>query len=129
MKQRSYSLISGIQESLEAALDDLCYAIYCLAYLYELCPDGEYITNYTFDDSVITDSETERVRDQTEVAQGLMMKWEYRVKWYGEDEVTAKRMLEQEKDLTDEQLLGFNEEPEMNGDEGASQGEKTMGKQ
>lgn len=129
MKQRSYSLISGIQESLEAALDGLCYAIYCLAYLYELCPDGEYITNYTFDDSVITDSEIERVRDQTEVAQGLMMKWEYRVKWYGEDEVTAKRMLEQEKDLTDEQLLGFNEEPEMNGDEGASQGEKTMGKQ
>ena len=107
----------------------MCYAIYCLAYLYELCPDGEYITNYTFDDSVITDSEIERVRDQTEVAQGLMMKWEYRVKWYGEDEVTAKRMLEQEKDLTDDQLLGFNKEPEMNGDEGASQGEKAMGKQ
>jgi len=28
-----------------------------------------------------------------EVRMGLMQKWEYRVKWYGEDEETAKKVI------------------------------------
>lgn len=43
-----------------------------------------------FDDSIIEDKAAERTRDLSEVAQGLMEKWEFRVKWYGEDEATAK---------------------------------------
>jgi A118 family predicted phage portal protein len=47
----------------------------------------------TFDDSVMEDTEAQRQRDLREVAAGLMQPWEYRAKWYGEDEDTAKTMV------------------------------------
>lgn len=47
-----------------------------------------------FDDSYIIDKESERLRDMQEISAGIMQKWEYRVKWYGEDEKTAKTMTE-----------------------------------
>ena len=45
-----------------------------------------------FDDSIIEDSDTQRATDRQDVRDGLMAKWEYRVRWYGEDEATAKAM-------------------------------------
>lgn len=57
----------------------------------------------SFDDSVIADSETARATDRQDVRDGLMAKWEYRVKWYGEDKATAMRSaasLEAEPGLT-----------------------------
>lgn len=45
-----------------------------------------------FDDSYVIDKESERLRDMQEVNAGIMQKWEYRQKWYGEDEKTAKSM-------------------------------------
>ena len=41
-------------------------------------------------DSILTDEETERKQDMADVAAGFMHHWEYRMKWYGEDEETAK---------------------------------------
>lgn len=43
-----------------------------------------------FDDSVMTDTQTEKAADMAEVSAGIMAPWEFRVKWYGEDEATAK---------------------------------------
>lgn len=43
-----------------------------------------------FDDSIIEDKGTERQNDRSDVAMGAMPLWEYRMKWYGEDEDTAK---------------------------------------
>ena len=43
-----------------------------------------------FDDSIITDTAAEKAQDMAEVAAGLMGAWEYRRKWYGEDEKTAR---------------------------------------
>ena len=43
-----------------------------------------------FDDSIITDTTVEKRQDMDEAAAGLMEPWEYRAKWYGEDEQTAK---------------------------------------
>ena len=108
MKQRSYATISDIQKALERALNELAYSMYCLAVLYELCPDGDYVTTYVWDDSIIVDAETERVRDQQEVAQGLMLPYEYRMKWYGEDEETAKKMTGYKEPQSDDDILGFN---------------------
>ena len=48
-----------------------------------------------FDDSIIVDEETERARDLADVAAGLMAKYEYRMKWYNEDEATARRKVEE----------------------------------
>ena len=39
----------------------------------------------------IQDTEAEKERDMKEVAAGLMQAWEYRMRWYGEDERIARR--------------------------------------
>lgn len=53
-----------------------------------------------FDDSYIIDKESERLRDQQEVRDGLMQRWEYRVKWYGESEEEAKAAVQGESALS-----------------------------
>ena len=55
-------------------------------------PDTKIAIN--FDDSYIIDKESERQRDLQEIRDGIMQPWEYRVKWYGEDEATAKQMIQ-----------------------------------
>lgn len=107
LKQRSYSTVSEIQKSLQLSLDDLIYAMYALANLYKLAPNGKYNTTYVWDDSIVIDAEVERVRDQSEVSQGLMAKYEYRMKWYGEDELTARRKCDEMDGLSDDEILGF----------------------
>lgn len=54
------------------------------------CSD-KYEVEVSFDDSIIEDKASERQRDREDVTQGLMAKWEYRVKWYGETEEEAKK--------------------------------------
>lgn len=78
---------------LESALVGMVDAIADLLQL------GTLQTTVCFDDSIIEDSGTERERDRQDVRDGLMQKWEYRVKWYGEDEATAKAMTESADDL------------------------------
>lgn len=53
-----------------------------------------------FDDSIIEDKTTERNNDRQDLAAGIMNDWEYRAKWYNEDEVTAKKMLPKMEDTT-----------------------------
>ena len=55
-------------------------------------PDTQISVN--FEDSYIIDKESERQRDLQEVRDGLMQKYEYRMKWYGESEEEAKAILE-----------------------------------
>ena len=117
MKQRSYAAVSDIQEALGDALNDLVYAMYCLSTLYELVPDGEYEISYKWDDSIIVDADTEREIDRQDVRDGFMAKWEYRKKWYGEDEDTAKKAIAdiEGEEPDDDELMGFGnlrEEPE-----------------
>ena len=52
-------------------------------------PDTQVTIN--FDDGVVVDDETRRQLDLQEVREGILQKWEYRAKWYGEDEETARR--------------------------------------
>lgn len=58
----------------------------------EALPEEYGEIRVSFDDSVIEDTEAQRARDLREVASGLMQPYEFRMKWYGEDEATAKRM-------------------------------------
>ena len=51
-------------------------------------PDCELTV--TFDDGYFTDAETLRERDRLEVAAGLMLPYEYRMKWKGESEEIAR---------------------------------------
>lgn len=107
-RQRTYATVTAIQSSLGRAIKNLVQAMDAIATLYNLAPAGEYEVICKWDDSVVTDSETERVRDMQEVRDGLMKPWEYRVKWYGEDKATAQRMIQEGEPLTDEELLGFD---------------------
>ena len=111
-KQRSYATVSAVQTALQDALEGLVKAIDELADLYELVPPGEFTVSYKWDDSIVVDAETERVRDQQEVSMNLMMPWEYRVKWYGETEEKAKSILNAVDAPSDDQILGFGQEDE-----------------
>lgn len=54
-----------------------------------------------FDDSIIQDAEAERKQDMSDMNAGIMSKVEYRMKWYGEDEATAKKAIEEAKSYQD----------------------------
>lgn len=48
-----------------------------------------------FDDSIIVDEKSEREQDLIDVNNGVMNKYEYRMKWYNEDEKTARKMIDE----------------------------------
>ncbi|MDO4541484.1 MAG: hypothetical protein Q4C00_01460, partial [Bacillota bacterium] len=62
--------------------------------------DPEAAITVNFDDSYIIDKESERLRDLQEVRDGIKQKYEYRMKWYGEDEETAKAMTSAGSEIT-----------------------------
>ena len=53
------------------------------------------------------------MRDLQEVRDGLMAAYEYRVKWYGETEETAKAMIREisssEDSYSDDELMSFGD--------------------
>ena len=105
-KQRKYVLIDSIQESLEHTFDALIYAMDAYATLYSLAPAGDYETAYDWGDSILDDAdkkEQERANDRQDLAAGILNDWEYRMKWYHEDEETAKAALPKAQDMIDEQ--------------------------
>lgn len=115
-KQRSYSTVKLIQLQLEKAMNVYAKACDNLATLYDLAPAGKYTTKTMLDDSIVVDAETERIRDMQEVNAGIMQKWEYRVKWYGETENYAKKMTD-DFNMTDDEVLGFRSETQTVNDE------------
>ena len=94
-KQRSYQLVKDIQNSLEEALKELIRCIDELATAYSLVPDGEYNVLFEWDDSIIVDAAKEKQQDIQDINTGVLNKYEYRMKWYNEDEVTAKAAVQQ----------------------------------
>lgn len=50
----------------------------------------------TFDDSMFQDIESEKQQFLQEIRDGIRQKWEYRVKYFGEDEETARKMVADE---------------------------------
>lgn len=96
-KDRKYNTVTAIQQNLKECLEDLTYA---LAF-YNALATSNYTFTCTFKDSILTDEEAERKQDMQDVAIGALNLWEYRVKWYGEDEKTAKAMLPQSAEVID----------------------------
>ena len=48
-------------------------------------------------DGLLNSEEDQKEQYMTEIAAGLRQPWEYRVKFFGEDEETAKNMVSDEK--------------------------------
>lgn len=110
-KQRSYSTVSDIQKALQSALEHLVYIMDVYVSLYNLSGKGKYEISFVWDDSIVVDAEAERLRDIQEMREGIMSKVEYRMKWYGEDEKTARKKIAevQNENPSDDELLNFTE--------------------
>lgn len=88
-KFRKYNRVHAIENNLRTCFEDYVRG---LAFYNQLLNSGYEIT-VNFHDSVLTDEETERQQDRQDMAAGILQPWEYRAKWYDEDEATAKKMV------------------------------------
>lgn len=52
-----------------------------------------------FNDSILADEESERQQDRQDVSMGVMSLVEYRMKWYNEDEATAKSKIPEQNQV------------------------------
>ena len=59
--------------------------------------DENDIINLVDKDGFLNSEEDQKEEYMTEIAAGLRQPWEYRVKFFGEDEETAKNMVSDEK--------------------------------
>ena len=88
-----YKTIKKHEVLLESALKDMVLALVYLNNTFTSKPqiniDKPTDIEVHFDDSIIEDTEAQKLSDRQDVTNGVMSKVEYRVKYYGEDEKTA----------------------------------------
>ena len=94
-KNRKYNRVTAIQNNLYDCLEDFVAG---LAFYNSMLNSG-YEFSCKFNDSILTDEETERQQDRQDVSMGVMSHLEYRMKWYIEDEATAKKMLPEQNQV------------------------------
>lgn len=83
--------IARHEHLLDASLANISHALLHTGRTFgDVLPDEGKIT-CLFDDSIITDTAAEKEQDMREVGVTMAV-WEYRHKWYGEDEAKAKEM-------------------------------------
>lgn len=104
LKQRSYQTNADIQQAIEDTLREVVYImnVYCI--LYNITPDGEYEVSFEWDDSIITDIDTELEKRLLLLQNGITSKQEVRMWFFGETERQAEEalMLIKEESATDE---------------------------
>lgn len=64
-----------------------------------LSGEDEQAVSIEFDDSIITDKESQRQQDRQDLAAGIMAPEEYRAKWYGETREEALKNLPQQAEV------------------------------
>lgn len=94
-KNRKYNRVTAIQNNLYDCLEDFVAG---LAFYNSMLNSG-YEFSCKFNDSILTDEEAERQQDRQDVSMGVMSHLEYRMKWYNEDEATAKKMLPEQNQV------------------------------
>ena len=78
------------ERALEGAIAGVCRALLAAERRLGVELPEKGLVRVTFDDSIITDTTAEKRQDMDEVTAGLLEPWEYRAKWRGEDEATAR---------------------------------------
>lgn len=78
------------EHALEVSITGICRALLAVERAFGVGLPDEGGIRVGFDDSIITDTTAEKRQDMDEVAAGLLEPWEYRAKWHGEDERTAR---------------------------------------
>jgi len=80
--------------SIERALQDIVKAILWVGKNIigeNIDPDAEITVSFA--DGYVTSDQERRIQDIQDIRDNIMQPWEYRVKWYSEDEETAKAVL------------------------------------
>lgn len=113
LKQRSYQANADLQQAIEDAIKSAIYAanVYCT--LYKITPEGDYDISFEWDDSIITDIDTELNKRITLMQNGLTSKLENRMWYFGETENQAKEALariqeESQSDMENQLVINSN---------------------
>lgn len=79
------------ENALEDAIKGIARAVMCVSRGFGESIPNEGSVRVQYDDSIIQDTAAEKAQDMAEVGVTLAP-WEYRARWYGEDEATARRL-------------------------------------
>ena len=105
-----FRTIKKLEQVLENALIELISAIIKIGNSTNLFNIQNKTINIDFDDSIIESKEQNRLQDRQDVAMDAQSLVEYRMNWYGEDEQTARRKIEEIRKNNDEKELKFGDE-------------------
>ncbi len=100
-RQRSYATVADIQKALQAAIEELIYAMDMWATIGKLAPTGKYESSFDWDDSIIVDNENEQQIRMQEVGAGILRIEDYLMWRYGVTEDQARKMMPGMEQLTD----------------------------
>ncbi|WP_299034139.1 phage portal protein [uncultured Anaerococcus sp.] len=106
-KQRSYSTVKDIQNEMESTLRDFIDILAFWCKQLNINIDEKYTVSFDWDDSIVVDSETERLAKIQEVAAGLLSPEAYIKRRYGVDDEGVKEYLpnaeESDRDILEEE--------------------------
>lgn len=85
-----FRTIKKHEQVLENALRELITNILKIAKDKKIFNFSDEIINIDFDDSIIESKEQDRLQDRQDMAIDVLSRVDYRMKWYGEDEETAR---------------------------------------
>ena len=97
LKQRSFQENQHIQNAIKKTLEDVVYIMNAYCDMYDITPDGDYDISFDFDDSLLTDYDTELSKRVLMMNNGLTSKVETRMWYFGETERQAEQALEKIK--------------------------------
>lgn len=104
-KQRSYAFITDCQMALQKAIEQFVDAIKLYATLYKIAPLSDCELSFTWDDSIIVDSEQEQLKDMQKVNSGMMARFRYLMKWEGLSEEEAKQRVQEASEENDQLVI------------------------
>lgn len=93
LRIRSYETNAHIQKATEKMLRDAIYVMNVYCDLYKITEDGEYEVSFEWDDSILSDSDTELTKRMILIQNGLAGKVETRMWYFGETERQAREAL------------------------------------
>lgn len=94
-KQRSYTVVSRMQDVWDKGFDKLLYAMDTLTTLYGLAPAGKYEKAITWGDGILEDTDAEYQRRWAQVLAGKLRPELFMAWYYGCTEEEAKKMMPQ----------------------------------
>ena len=105
IKQRSYATIADNQSALERCLKDVVRVMNKYATVYHLAPEGDYDVSFEWDDSILTDTDTEMQKRLMMLNAGIISKAEFREWYFGETKAQAQSAIDA---ITEEQVDNMN---------------------